>query len=110
MTITPKQLVPAKAMETSQTGQYTATGATAMVDSCTVTNTGATNISFSFNIVDSGGSAGSSNLIIKTRFLAPAQTDRCAEMVGKVIPAGSSISTIASASGLTLDIAGREKT
>jgi hypothetical protein len=31
-------------------------------------------------------------------------------MVGKVIPAGSSISTIASASGLTLDIAGREKT
>jgi hypothetical protein len=110
MSVTTKVLVPAKEMETVQTTQYTATNATAIIDKATVTNTTAGNLTFSVNLVTSGGSAGASNLIIDDRAIAPGETYTCPELVGQVLANGGFISTIASAAGLTLRVSGREIT
>lgn len=110
MTVTAKVFVPAKDMATTDTKQYTADNVTAIVDKCTVTNTSATTQTFSINIIASGGSASSANLIIKSRSLQPNQTYVCPEIVGHTLTSGDSINTIASATGLTLKIGGREIT
>jgi hypothetical protein len=98
-------------MESSQTTQYTATNCTAIIDKATVTNTTAGNLTFSANLVTSGGSPGASNLIIDDRAIAPGETYTCPELVGQVLANGGFISTIASASAsLTLRVSGREIT
>ena len=47
MTVTVKTLVPPKQMEATQTTQYTATAAKALIDKATVTNTDTVNRSLS---------------------------------------------------------------
>lgn len=108
MAVTVKQLIPAKNAESVQTTQYTATNVKAIVDKATVTNTTAANLSLSVNILPSSGSASSSNLIVKTRSIAPNECYTLPEMVGQVIETGGSISTLASGSGLTIAFSGRE--
>lgn len=111
MTVTVKTLIPAKRAENTQTTQYTATNCKAIIDKFTVTNTTAGNVNFSTNIVTSGGSAGDSNLIIKTRAIAPNQTYTCPELVGQVLEGGAFISTLAgAATSLTIVASGREIT
>ncbi len=111
MAVTTKVLVPAKQMESAQTTQYTATNATAIIDKATVTNTTAGNLTFSVNLVTSGGSPGASNLIIDDRAIAPGETYTCPELVGQVLANGGFISTIASAAtSLTIRASGREIT
>ena len=110
MSVTTKVLVPAKEMEAVQTTQYTATNATAIIDKATVTNTTAGNLTFSVNLVTSGGSPGASNLIVDDRAIASGETYTCPELVGQVLANGGFISTIASAAGLTLRVSGREIT
>jgi hypothetical protein len=96
-------------MENSQTAQYTATAVKAIIDKVTVTNTGASNATFSVNLVTVSGSAGNSNLVIDTKTVVPDETYLCPELVGQVLEAGSFISTIASAATtLTLRVSGRE--
>jgi hypothetical protein len=51
MTVTVKVLVPPKQMEATQTTQYTATNAKAIIDKATVTNTDTVNRTFSVNLV-----------------------------------------------------------
>jgi hypothetical protein len=98
-------------MESSQTTQYTATNCTAIIDKATVTNTSAGNLTFSVNLVTSGGSPGASNLIIDDRAIAPGESYTCPELVGQVLANGGFISTIASAAtSLTLRVSGREIT
>lgn len=111
MTVTVKTLVPPKQMESVQTTQYTATAAKAMIDKATVTNTDTVNRTFSVNLVQSGGSAGNSNLIIDERTVVPGETYLCPELIGQVLEPGGFISTVASAAtALTLRISGREIT
>ena len=111
MTVTVKVLVPPKQMEATQTTQYTATNAKALIDKATVTNTDTVNRTFSVNLVTSGGSAGNANLVIDDRTVVPGETYTCPEMVGQVMESGSFISTIASnATALTLRVSGREIT
>jgi len=111
MTITVKTLVPSKLMENVQTTQYTATSAKALIDKATVTNVTAANVTFSVNLVTSGGAAGSSNLFIYSRIVTPNETYTCPELIGQVIQNGDFISTIVdTASALTLRISGREIT
>lgn len=110
MTVTTKVLVPAKEMESTQTTQYTASNCTAIIDKATVTNTTAGNLTFSVNLVTSGGSAGASNLMVDDRAIASGETYTCPELVGQVLSNGGIISTIASAAGLTLRVSGREIT
>lgn len=111
MTVTVKVLVPPKQMEATQTTQYTATNAKAIIDKATVTNTDTVNRTFSVNLVTSGGSAGNANLVIDERTVVPGETYLCQELVGQALESGSFISTIASAAtALTIRISGREIT
>ena len=111
MTVTVKTLVPPKQMEATQTTQYTATAAKALIDKATVTNTDTVNRTFSVNLVQSGGSASASNLIINNRTVVPGETYQCPELVGHELEPSAFISTIASnATSLTLRISGREIT
>ena len=111
MTVSIKVLIPAKQAENIQTTQYTVTNAKAIIDKFTVTNTSAGNVTFSANLVTSGGSPGASNLIIDARSIAPDETYTCPELVGQALEAGGFISTIASAAtSLTIRASGREIT
>ena len=109
MAVVAKVLVAPKQLESSQTAQYTATNVRAIIDKATVTNTSASNVTLSVNLVTSGGAAGASNLIIDSRTIMPDETYLCPELVGQVLEAGSFISTIAgAATSLTMRVSGRE--
>jgi hypothetical protein len=111
MTVSIKVLIPAKQAEATQTTQYTAVNAKAIIDKFTVTNTSAGNVTISVNLVTSGGSPGASNLIMDTRAIAPDETYTCHELVGQALEPGGFISTIASAAtSLTIRASGREIT
>ena len=111
MAVTVKNLIPAKQAENSQTTQYTATNCKAIIDKFTVTNTNTANVTFSVNLVASGGTAGTANLITKTRSIVPGETYLCPELVGQVLESGGFISTLAgTASALTITASGREVT
>jgi len=111
MAVTVKNIIPAKQAEAAQTTQYTATNCKAIIDKFTVTNTNAANVTFSVNLVASGGSADTSNLIVKTRSIVPGECYLCPELVGQVLESGGFISTLAgTASALTIAASGREVT
>lgn len=111
MAVTVKNLIPPKQAEATQTAQYTAVGCKTIIDKFTVTNTNTTNIVFSTNLIPALGTAGDSNLILKTRTIVPTETYQCPELVGQVLEAGGFISTLASAAtSLTITASGREIT
>lgn len=112
MTVTAKPLIAAKQAENAATTQYTTpTGTRTIIDKFTATNTSASTATLSVNIVTSGGAAGDSNTIIKTKSLAANETYTFPEIVGQVLAAGDFISTIASAaSAITIRASGRELT
>jgi hypothetical protein len=111
MTVTVKNLVPAKIVENAQTTQYTATGVTTIIDKFTATNYGASPASISVNLVTNGSTAGNLNLITKTKTLQPSETYTFPELVGQVINPGGFISTLASAATtLNMRVSGREVT
>lgn len=109
MATTIKTLIPRKQAEASQTAQYTANNVRAVIDTFTATNTNTVNVSFSVNLVASGGSPGDSNLVLKTKTIQPGETYLCPELVGQVLENGGFISTLASvASSITISAAGRD--
>jgi len=111
MTVSIKVLIPAKQAENAQTTQYTATNCKALIDKFTATNTTAGNVTISVNLVTSGGSAATSNLIVDTRSIAPDETYTFPELVGQALEQSGFISTIASAAtSLTIRASGREIT
>ena len=111
MATTARELIPAKQAEASQTTQYTATNVTAIIDKFTVTNTTGTAATLSVNLVASGGSASSSNLVMDTKSVAANSTYTSPELVGHILTTGSFISTVAgTASALTIRASGREVT
>jgi len=111
MAVTVKNIIPPKQAENAQTSQYTATNCKCIIDKFTVTNTNSSNVTISVNLVASGGSAGNSNLIVKTRSVVPGETYLCPELVGQVLESGGFISTLASAAtSLTITASGREIT
>ena len=111
MTVTVRNLVPAKTVENTQTTQYTATGVTTIIDKFTATNYNTAAATISVNLVTSAGSAGNSNLITKTKTLQPAEVYTFPELVGQVLNPGDFISTIAgTASSINMCVSGREVT
>lgn len=111
MTVNWKTLVPPKHMESTQTTQYISASVKTIIDKATVTNTDTVNRTFSVNLVQSGGSADTSNLMIDERTVVPNETYLCPEIVGHELDPGAFISTIASAAtALTLRVSGREIT
>ena len=111
MTVTAKNIVPAKIVENVQTTQYTATGVTTIIDKFTATNYGVVAASLSVNLVTNGDTAGNQNLITKTRTLQPAETYTFPELVGQILNPNGFISTLASAATtLNMRVSGREVT
>lgn len=109
MTVTVRAIVPAKQAESVQTIQYMAVNCTTIIDKMTATNTTASNVLFSVNLVSPGGAAASDNLVIDARAIAPGETYACTEIAGQVLERGSFISTIAgTAAALTIRASGRE--
>jgi hypothetical protein len=106
-----KNIIPRKQAEAVQTSQYTALACKTIIDKFTVTNTSAANATLSVNLIASGGAAGDSNLVMKTRTVAPGETYTCPELVGQTLEDGGFISTLAgTASALTISASGREIT
>lgn len=110
MTVTAKPLIASKQMEAAATTQYTAVNCTTVIDKFTATNTSASNALISVNLVSSGGSAGTDNLIVDSRAIAPDETYTFPELVGQVLASGGFISTTGTATALTIRASGREIT
>lgn len=110
MSVSAKTLIPSKQMEAAQTTQYTATNCKAIIDKFTATNTSAANAVISVNLVASGGSAGTTNLVVDSRAIAPDETYTFPELVGQVLESGAFISTAGTATSLTIRASGREIT
>jgi hypothetical protein len=111
MAVTVVNIIPRKQAENIQTAQYTAVDVKAIIDKFTVTNTSAVNVTFSANLVASGGSAGNSNLVLDARIITPGETYTCPELAGQTLEAGGFISTLAgAATSLTISASGREIT
>jgi hypothetical protein len=109
MTVTAKNLVPAKTVEATQTTQYTASGVTTIIDKFTATNYSGSTATISVNLVAAGGAASNDNLIVKTKSLAVSETYIFPELVGHILPSGGFISTIAgTASAINMRVSGRE--
>ena len=111
MTVTARTLIPSKIAEASQSTQYTATNVTTIIDKFTATNYSATAASISVNLVSAGDTAGTRNLIVRTKTLQPGETYTFPEIVGHVLAPNSFISTLASATlAINIRASGREVT
>lgn len=109
MTVTAKNLVPAKTVEATQTTQYTANGVTTIIDKFTATNYSGSSATISVNLVTATGTASNDNLIVKAKSLAASETYIFPELVGQILPSGGFISTIAgTASAINMRVSGRE--
>jgi len=111
MSVTVVNIIPRKQAEATQTAQYTAVNVKTIIDKFTATNTSVSNVTISVNLIASGGTAGSDNLITKTRTIVPNETYTFPELIGQTLEDGGFISTIASAAtSLTISASGREIT
>ena len=109
MTVTAKNLVPAKTVEDTQTTQYTANGVTTIIDKFTATNYSGSSATISVNLITATGTASNDNLIVKNKSLAASETYIFPELVGQILPSGGFISTIAgTASAINMRVSGRE--
>jgi hypothetical protein len=111
MTVTAKNLVPAKFVENTQTTQYTVSSniTATIIDKFTATNISGSTATISVNIVTGSDTAGNQNLITKTKSLAASEVYTFPELVGQIMPNSSFISTIASASSaINMRVSGRE--
>jgi hypothetical protein len=109
MTVTAKNLVPAKTVEATQTTQYIANNVTTIIDKFTATNYSASPVTISVNLVTAANTANNSNLIVKQRTLSASETYLFPELVGHILPSGGFISTIAgTASAINMRVSGRE--
>ena len=110
-TVVAKNLVAPKYAEDSDTTQYTATGVTAIVDKCTVTNVTVADAVITINIVPDAGAVDASNAILFEKTVPAGKTYTCPEIVGHSLDDTDYISTLAdTASALVIDISGREQT
>ena len=111
MTVTVKVLIPSKIAENTQSTQYTATNVTTIIDKFTATNYSTSAAAISVNLVSAADTAGTQNLIVKTKTLQPSETYTFPEIVGHALAPNGFISTLASASlSINIRASGREIT
>jgi hypothetical protein len=111
MTVTAKNLVPAKFVEDSQTTQYTVSSniTATIIDKFTCTNISGSTATVSVNIVTGSDTAGDRNLITKEKSLAAGEVYTFPELVGQIMQNQSFISAIASAAdSINIRVSGRE--
>ena len=108
MAVYVRVLIPSKIVETAQTTQYTSVAVITIIDKFTATNYGATAATLSVNLVAALDNPGNQNLVIKALTLQPGQTYLFPELIGQVMAAGGTISTIAgTANTITIRASGR---
>lgn len=107
MTVTATVLFEGKDAENAQTTQYTSTNASTIIDKFTVTNTTAGALTISVNLVPLAGSAADANLIVDAKSVAGGADVDLTSVVGHTLKSGGFISTLASATGLTIRASGR---
>ena len=102
-------IIPRKFAENAQTEQYRVqTNTQVIIDKFTATNTSASNVEFSINLVASGGSALSSNLVLDSRIIAAGESYLCPEIIGQILEDDGYISTICDTlSALTISASAR---
>lgn len=111
MAVVVKTLIPSKQAENFLTVQYSVSNGRTIIDKFTATNTSGSNAGISVYLIQSGESAGPSNLIVDTRIIVPQETYTFPEIVGQVLDAGAFLSTNCSAaSAITIRASGREIT
>ena len=109
MSVTNKVLIASKEMEAVQTVQYTAPSTSrAVIDKFTATNTSGSVATLSVNLIIAAGSASNSNLIIDAVEIGVGETYDCPELIGHTLEALGIISTLGTASALTIRCSGRE--
>jgi hypothetical protein len=111
MTVTARNLVPAKLVENSQTTQYTVPSniTAVIIDKFTATNVSGSTATISVNLVSPLDTPGNQNLINKNKSLSASETYTFPELVGQILTTASYISTIASASSaINMRVSGRE--
>lgn len=99
MAVTARVLISQANVPDAQGTAYTSpgNGKGTWIDKLTATNYSGSTATVSVNLVPSGGVAGNTNLIVKTKSLAPGETYTFPEIVGKFLNPGDFISWIASA-------------
>tara|TARA_R110000772_G_C13214220_1_gene431227 strand:- start:682 stop:1014 length:333 start_codon:yes stop_codon:yes gene_type:complete len=107
MATTVDDIIAAKDAENSQTTQYTSSNQKTIIDKFTGTNVSAGALTLSVNLVPSGGTAGTSNLIVDAKSIGVGETYTFPELVGHTLDSSDFISTIASATGVTIRASGR---
>jgi hypothetical protein len=107
MSVTVENIIPAKDTEAVQTTQYTSANVKTIIDKFTINNTTGAGLTIAVNIVPSAGAASSANLLVTTKTIAANSSYEFPELVGHTMAIGDFISTIASATGLTLRASGR---
>ena len=110
MTVALKVLIPAKMAEAAQTTQYAAINVRAIIDKFTATNTTVGALTLSINLVTSAGAASADNTVVKTKTIAAGESYTFPEIVGHILEPGGFISTLASATGISIRASGREVT
>lgn len=111
MTVKVANLISSKFAEATQTTQYIAENCKAIIDKFTITNTTASAVTFSCNLVLKSTTASTSNLVMKEKSVSAGETYVCNELAGHSLEDGSFISTIASAAdSLVIRASGREIT
>lgn len=110
MAITTKNIIPRKSAEAAQAAQYSANNCRTLITKMTATNTGASNQTFSVNLVPASGSVSASNRVLSSRPIAPGETYLCPEVVGQVLEDGGFISTLSSSTDITISATGQEIT
>lgn len=112
MIVTAKCLIESLQVAAIETTQYTVSaGARAIIDKLTGTNTTASAATITVKLIPSGGVPAASNTIVSVKSIAPGECYTFPEIVGHVLNAGDSLSTL-SGTGLaiTLRASGREIT
>jgi len=111
MAVSISNIIPAKTAENAQTTQYTSNGVQTIIDKFTATNYAAAAASISVNLVSASDTAGTQNLIVKTKTLQPGETYTFPEIVGHSLAPNGFISTLASAAlSINIRASGREIT
>lgn len=110
MTVTPKKLfTPAQLTNSAATYYTVPAGTKTIIKKCTFTNNDTAVRTVTLYLVESGGSAGVTNLIIKAKAIAPGEVYEAYEVEGHIMNAGDFIRALAdSASQVSFHASGVE--
>jgi len=98
-------------LTTSLVTLYTSTNKKTIIDKLTVVNTTGGAVTFTANLIASGGSASDANTMVITRSVAAGAADLCPELIGHTMEAGDFLQMKASAgSSLSARASGRQVT